>query len=140
MPYNGAFQRDSVSLEAELLIGTEAGEDLNDRINKAEESVLVVSPYLSEDLVNCLLELQKQGVVVDLVTMDDHVRKPKTATKLVKQTPSRAEAAVTHRRRGMLWSALVGIAAVSTAIALNGLFAWAPLGWFLLPVAAIVFL
>ena len=39
----------------------------------------------------------------------------------------------------MLWSALGGIGAVSTAIGLNGLSPWAPLGWFLLPVAAIVF-
>ena len=39
----------------------------------------------------------------------------------------------------MLWSALVGIAAVSTAIGLNGLSPWAPLGWLLLPVAALVF-
>ena len=139
MPPNGAFQRDSVSLRAEINIGTSAGSTLYRRMNKAKESVLVVSPYLSEHLVDCLLELHERGVVVDLVTMDDHVRRHKIATKLVAQTCSRDEAAVTRRGRGMLWSALGGIGAVSTAIGLNGLSPWAPLGWFLLPVAAIVF-
>ena len=139
MPPNGAFQRDSVSLRAELNIGTSAGSTLYRRMNKAEESVLVVSPYLSEHLVDCLLELHERGVVVDLVTMDDHVRRHRIATKLVAQTCSRDEAAVTRRGRGMLWSAFGGIGAVSTAIGLNGLSPWAPLGWFLLPVVAIVF-
>ena len=38
----------------------------------------------------------------------------------------------------MLWSALGGIVAVGAAIGLNGLSPWAPLGWYLVPVAAIV--
>ena len=33
----------------------------------------MVSPYLDEHLVNCLLELRERGVVVDLVTMEDSV-------------------------------------------------------------------
>ena len=138
MPRNGAFRTASVSLWAELSIGTSAGSDLYHLINNASERVLVVSPYLREHQVDCLLELRKKGVVVDLVTMEEDVRRHKIATKLVSQMRSLDEAAVTRRRRGILWSALGGIGAVAMAVGLNGLSPWAPLGWFLLLVAAIV--
>ena len=100
MPRLDVFQRDSVSLRAELSIGSGAGSDLYHRINAARESVLVVSPYLDEHLLNCLLELRERGGAVDLVTMDDSVRRHKIATKLVAQLRSRDEAAVTRRRKG----------------------------------------
>ncbi len=133
----------SASLSAELSIGTSAGSELYHRMLNARESVLVVSPFLDEHLVDCLLKLHGRGVGVDLVTMEDfapsQVRKHKIAQTLVSQTPSRDEAAVTRRRRGMLWSALGGIGAAGMAIGLNGVSPWAPLGWYLLPVAAIVF-
>ena len=39
--------------------------------NERRASVLVVSPYLDEHLVDCLRELREQGVLVDLVVMED---------------------------------------------------------------------
>ena len=130
-------------LAAELSLGTSAGSALYHRMLKARESVLVVSPYLDEYLLDCLLDLQGRGVGVDLVTMEDFVsakvRKHKITRKLVSQTRSRDEAAVTRRRRGMLWSALGGLSAAGLAIGLNGVSPWALLGWYLLSVAAIVF-
>ena len=139
MPHNRAFQKNSVYLKAQFMIGCSAGSELYKSLINARESVLVVSPYLDEHLVNCLRELRERGVVVDLVTMDDRVRRHNIAKKLVSQRHHRDEAAVTRRRRGMLWSALGGIVAIGTAVGLNGLSPWAPLGWFLLPVVAIVF-
>ena len=121
------------------MIGCSAGSKLYHRMINARERVLVISPYLDEHLVNRLLELRERGVVVDLVTMDDRVRRHKIAKKLVSQRRYRDETAVTRRRRGMLWSALGGIVAVGTAVSLNGLSPWAPLGWFLLTVFTIVF-
>ena len=147
MPLNAA--KDSIFLrDVKLSIGSSTGSDLYHRMRKAKERVLVVSPYLderSDHLLNCLLELHDKGVEVDLVTMEDSVRKrgrikTKTVKKLISQKRDRDEAAVTRRRRGMLWSALSGIGAVGMAIGLNGLSPWVPLGWFLLPVAVIVFL
>ena len=146
MPLNAA--KDSISLrDVKLSIGCSVGSELYHRMKEARERVLVVSPYLDErddHLLNCLLELRDRGVEVDFVTMEDSVRKrgrlkTKTAKKLVSQNRDRDEAAVTRRRRGMLWSALSGSGAVGLAIGLNGLSPWAPLGWFLMPVAAIVF-
>ena len=114
-------------------------------MNAAKESVFVISPYLHPHLLDCLLELQEQGVEVDLVTTEDSFRplsgsKIEIAKKLVSQLRHLDETAVTRRRRGMLWSALSGIGAAATAIGLNDLFPWAPLLWLLLPVAAIIFL
>ena len=143
MPGNDAFRRASCSLWAELSIGESAGSDQYHRMLAARASILVVSPYLDAHQVDCLLKLHERGVVVDLVTMEDfasaRVKKHKIARKLVSQTRSRDEAAVTRRRRGILWSTLGGIGAAGMAIGLNGVSPWAPLGWFLLPVAAIVF-
>ena len=143
IPQGGGFRRAGGPLWAELSIGSSAGSELYHRMLKARESVLVVSPYLGEHQVDRLLELHERGVVVELVIMEDFVsakaRKHKIAGKLVSQTRSLDEAAVSRRRRGILWSALGGIGAAGMAIGLNGLTPWAPLGWFLLPVAAIVF-
>ena len=142
-PRGGVVRSAGRPLRAELSIGWSAGSELYHKMKNARASVRVVSPYLDEPLVDCLLTLRGQGVVVDLAIMEDfassRVKKHKIATKLVSQTPSRDESAVTRRRRGMLGSALGGVGAAGIAIGLNGVFPWAPLGWFLLPVAAIVF-
>ena len=143
VPRGGMNRGAGRTLRAELSIGWSAGSELYHRMKDARASVLVVSPYLDEHLVDCLRELHEQGVVVDLVIMEDftssRVKKHKIATKLVSQTPSRDEAAVTRRRRGMLGSALGGLGVAGMAIGLNGVSPWAPLLWFLLPVPAIVF-
>lgn len=134
-----------MSLQAELTVGVRVGSNLYRRMKAAKERVFVISPYLDRHLLDFLLKLHERGVVVDLVTMEDSIRKRtrlqiEIAKKLVSQLRHRDEAAVTRRRRGMLWSALSGISAAVTAIGLNDLFPWAPLLWFLLPVAAIIFL
>ena len=143
VPRGGVVRGAGGTLRAELSIGWSAGSELYHRMKNARASVLVVSPYLDEHLVDCLRELREQGVVVDLVTMEDfassRVKKHKIATKLVSQTPSRDEAAVTRRRWGMLGSAVGGLGVAGMAIGLNGVSPWAPLVWFLLPVPAIVF-
>ena len=70
----------SISLRAELSVGSSVGWDLYHRIKAAKESVFVISPYLNQHLLDCLLELHERGVVVDLVTMEDSIRKPHAAT------------------------------------------------------------
>ena len=135
----------NIFLRAEVSVGSSAGSNLYHRMRAAKESVFVISPYLDRHLLDCLLELHEQGVDVELVTTEDSVRergrtKIEIAKKFVLQLRHRDEAAVTRRRRGMLWSALSGLGAAVTAIGLNDLFPWAPLLWFLLPVAAIILL
>ena len=139
------MEEKSISLRAELSVGRSVGSNLYHRMKAAKESVFVISPYLDRHLLDCLLELHVRGVEVDLVTTEDSVRertrtKIEIAKKLVSQLRHRDEAAVTRRSRGMLWSALSGIGVGVTAIGLNDLFPWVPLLWFLLLVAAIIFL
>ena len=139
------MEEKSISLRAELSVGRSVGSDLHKQMKAAKESVFVLSPYLHQNLLDDLLKLQERHIKVDLVTTEDSVRersriKIEIAKKLVSQLRHRDEAAVTLRRRGMLWSALSGIGAAATAISLNDLFPWAPLLWLLLPVAAIIFL
>ena len=71
VPRGGMIRGAGRALRAELSIGWSAGSELYHRMKNARASVLVVSPYLDEHLVDSLLTLREQGVLVNLVIMED---------------------------------------------------------------------
>jgi hypothetical protein len=57
--------------EAELYIGQNAGKAIEAHIANAEKTIKIISPYISEGLVNVLIAKRNHGVDVALLTSDD---------------------------------------------------------------------
>lgn len=56
-----------------IYIGKEAGKEILSRIKSAKSSVKIVSPYLSADYIQELINLHKEGKEITLITCDDLV-------------------------------------------------------------------
>ncbi len=69
MEYNFyPIQAENVS----IYLGKGAGSRAKKQMENAQHSIKVMSPYLSPDLVNLLVQKASQGVEVLLITSDDH--------------------------------------------------------------------
>jgi phosphatidylserine/phosphatidylglycerophosphate/cardiolipin synthase-like enzyme len=55
----------------DIYIGKGAGKKLLEEIDRAEEEIQIVSPYLSPFLVKKLIELYHKGISIKLITTDD---------------------------------------------------------------------
>ena len=53
-----------------IYIGREAGKEIHEKIKNAKKSVKVVSPYLSSDYINDLVNLHKKEIKITLITCD----------------------------------------------------------------------
>ncbi len=53
-----------------IYIGREAGKEIHEKIKDAKKSVKVVSPYLSPDYINDLINLHKKEIKITLITCD----------------------------------------------------------------------
>jgi phosphatidylserine/phosphatidylglycerophosphate/cardiolipin synthase-like enzyme len=70
--------------DADLYIGQNAGKTIEYHIAHAAKSIKIISPYLSEGLVQLLIAKQNQGVDVALLTSDDkrHFNNPENSKLL----------------------------------------------------------
>jgi hypothetical protein len=56
---------------SDLYIGQKAGDEIEATIASAKKSIKIISPYIAENNVQLLIDKQKQGVNVALLTSDD---------------------------------------------------------------------
>lgn len=99
------------SNDSEVYIGRKAGEELIRTIKNAKSSVKIVSPYLTPKYVEELIEVQKKGVQVTLLTADEVKEgygnySNLTHRDLIRQEQILDEDKSLERSKGMKWSGL----------------------------------
>ena len=99
-----------------FVFGRGAGRELDRRIQRAQRSVFVVSPYIDAQGIAQLLALHRRGVKVCLLTSSE-VRE-RLWGSLITQRRHVDEAARRTRRRSSWATAATGLGIVLTAVAL----------------------
>ncbi len=73
--------------KCDIYIGTGAGKNLLEEMEKATEEIKIISPYLSPSLVNDLIYLHHQGKKINLITINDieDTKDKENIRRLIKQ-------------------------------------------------------
>lgn len=99
------------SNDSEVYVGRKAGEELIRQIKNAKESVKIVSPYLTPKYVEELIDVQKKGVQVTLLTADEVKEgygnySNLSHRDLIRQEQILDEEKSIERSKGMKWAGL----------------------------------
>jgi phosphatidylserine/phosphatidylglycerophosphate/cardiolipin synthase-like enzyme len=107
----------------EVFAGRMAGERIQESIHNAKKSITIVSPYLTPDYVDMLLQKQAEGVSIKLLTGTDltsRYKRDKAYRKLIRQTTIINNDRLDRRNRLTLLSTTIII--LSIILGLLGVF------------------
>lgn len=116
----------------EIYIGKNAGQRINNELKKAKENVRIISPFLSSNLIDNLIELKNNNVNVKLISTDNNFHEnydARTLRKIIKQERILLEDE--KKTRGRFYRSfwiLLGIFILLTAAIYAGLIKYLPLG------------
>lgn len=90
----------------DIYIGTGAGKTLIEDMERAQEEIIIVSPYLSASLVNDLISLHSQGKKINLITINDiaDTKDKENIRRLIKQVKTTDENAIELKKKWVLYT------------------------------------
>ena len=94
------------NVNTDIYIGLNAGEEIYNTILNAKKSIAIVSPYLSANYVDLLVQLQEKGIDVTLLSNSDCVKgegnQINILKKCIEQKQTLNEEADATRKKGIL--------------------------------------